>query len=516
MCELGETRRDDGKGNLTIKETLDIICKTNQNPFAFRLIVNFTFYNRSYQMPFFLRALCLFRHQQRRRLYDAVDSIKCVRDRGLDHAVEREGNLKPVLNLKNLIKSEPSKAIPLSLITQSKDSLQIPFRPIEFIRRYPSVFEEFLPGGIAIHPHIKLTPQVINYDKEEEIIYRSVDYKQEVADRLLKLLMISRINKIPLSVIDKLKWDMGLPQDYVKTIFPEFPDYFRVINEAKEEVLELVCWSNELAVSVMEKRGVEPVEFCLTYSNGFEMDKKYKKWVAEWQKLPYVSPYENAQHLASKSDESDKWAVAVLHEILNLFIGRKVERDTVLGLGEYLGLRSRFKRALLQHPAIFYVSSKIRTHTVVLKEAYKRGMLLEKHPLMQMRFRYVQLMNAGKEVQKSMSEQRKTNLNSKESQTQETYEDNDISGYEDEDLSAEEIDDENEDEDDNDIKEYENVNAKGRGDSRKIHFDREGSSRHALRRSAGRQSVGSAIKSTSTHHQRTEVQNSRKDPRQLQ
>lgn len=237
----------------------------------------------------------------------------------------------------------------------------------------------------------------------------------------------------------------------------------------------------------------------------------------------YVSPYENAQHLTSKTDESDKWAVAVLHEILNLFIGRKAERDTVLGLGEYFGLRSRFKMALLQHPGIFYVSSKIRTHTVVLKEAYKRGMLIEKHPLMQMRSRYVQLMNAGKEDQKSKSKQQKTNLDSKESQTQETFEeDDDISGYDDEDLSAEEIDDEDDEDDDNDdddeIKEYVNLNAKGRGrDSRKIHFDREGSSRPALRRSAGRQSVGNAVKSsTPTHRRRTEVQNSRKGPRQLQ
>lgn len=476
-------------------------------------------------MPFLLRTLCYFRHQQRRRLYESVASINCVPDRGLDHAVERERNLKPVLNLKNLIKSEPSKAIPLSLITQSKDSLGIPVRPIEFVRKYPSIFEEFLPGGIAIHPHIKLTPQVINYDKEEEIIYQSVDYKQEVADRLLKLLMISRVNKIPLSVVDKLKWAMGLPQDYVKTIVPEFPDYFRVINDTKDEVLELVCWSSELAVSVMEKKGMVPVEFSFIDSNGFEMDKKYKKWLDEWQKLPYVSPYENAQHLTSKTDESDKWAVAVLHEILNLFVGRKAERDTVLGLGEYFGLRSRFKMALLQHPGIFYVSSKIRTHTVVLKEAYKRGMLIEKHPLMQMRSRYVQLMNAGKEDQKSKSEQQKTNLDSKESQTQETFEeDDDISGYDDEDLSAEEIDDEDDEDDEDDdnddddeIKEYVNLNAKGRGrDSRKIHFDIEGSSRPALRRSAGRQSVGNAVNSTSTHRRRTEVQNSRKGPRQLQ
>lgn len=349
----------------------------------------------------------LHHHQQRRRLYDAVASLKCVRDRGLDHAVEREKYLKPLLNVKNLIKSEPSKSLPLNIITQAKESLQVPTRPIEFIRNYPSIFQEFLPGGIGISPHIKLTPSVIDLDKEEEIMYQSADYKQDAATRLLKLLMISRTNKIPLDIIDRLKWDLGLAQDYVDTIVPEFPDYFRVINGGKGGFLELVCWNSELAVSVMQKEGIEPIEFPLIQSSGFEMDKKYKKWVDEWQKLPYISPYEDAKHLLSKSDESDKWAVGVLHEILNLFVGKKAERDHVLVLGECLGLRPRFKLALLQHPMIFYMSNKIGTHTVVLKEGYKRGMLIERHIVTEMRHKYIKLMSIEKEEHSIKSEHQK-------------------------------------------------------------------------------------------------------------
>ncbi|KAB1219815.1 hypothetical protein CJ030_MR3G009457 [Morella rubra] len=49
------------------------------------------------------------------------------------------------------------------------------------------------------------------------------------------------------------------------------------------------------------------ITFPMQSSRGFEMDKKLKKWVDEWQKLPYISPYENASHLPPKSDESDKW-----------------------------------------------------------------------------------------------------------------------------------------------------------------------------------------------------------------
>ncbi|RAL53711.1 hypothetical protein DM860_015439 [Cuscuta australis] len=386
---------------------------------------------------------------QRRTLYDAASSIICVRDRGLDHAVEREKNLKPVWNVKNLIKSEPSKSLPLNIITQSKDSLEIPTRPIEFLRKYPAIFQEFFPGGVNIHPHIKLTPEVLNLDLEEQLLYQSVSYRENLADRILKLLMIGKSNKFPLSVLDTLRWDLGLPHDFVNIIVPEFPDYFRVSGDGA--TLELVCWSHELAVSEMEKSAKKdgghghdvesPVNFCLKHSTGFEMDKKYQKWVNEWQKLPYLSPYKSAMHLASNCDESDKWAVGVLHELLSLCVG-KAEKDNVLVLGEHLGLRSRFKRALLQHPGIFYISSKNRTHTVVLKDAYKRGVLVAKCPMMEMRFKYARLMNTLSDDKKTSCAHGKISIDLK-GRKQEKLDDED-GGEDDRDFSDDYEDDEQE------------------------------------------------------------------------
>ncbi|XP_027366963.1 protein WHAT'S THIS FACTOR 9, mitochondrial [Abrus precatorius] len=325
-----------------------------------------------------------------RTIFDGT--LKAIRDRGLDHAVERERNLKGLLTLKDLIKREPSKSLPVSLI---KHSFNLPFRPIAFIRRYPSVFEEFVPCGI--HPHVRLTPQTLSLDAEEQLMHQTDRFKQHVADRLLKLLMIARVHKIPLRVIELLKWDLALPHNYVETVIPEFPDCFRIV----DEFLELVCWSHELAVSVLQKngKGNEDLElvFPVQFSNGFEMDNKYEKWLREWQRLPYVSPYENLSCLSGSSDESDRWVVGVLHEILNVFVGKKIEKDNLLVFGEWLGLRSRFKRALLQHPGIFYVSGKIGTYTVVLREGYKRGSLIEDDPVMNLRNQYVHLMNSVKE-----------------------------------------------------------------------------------------------------------------------
>ncbi|XP_050269197.1 protein WHAT'S THIS FACTOR 9, mitochondrial isoform X1 [Quercus robur] len=427
--------------------------------------------------------------QQQRRTLVGETAAKWVRDRGLDHAVEKEKHLKPLLNLKNLLVSEPSKSAPISIITQKRDSLQIPFRPIDFIRKYPSVFDEFLPGGVGVLPHVRLTGEALNLDAEQHLVYQSDTYKKQTADRLLKLLMISKTNKIPLSIIECLKWDLGLPHNYEKTIVPEFPDYFRVVGGRDEEdgVLELVCWSDELAVSVMEKKG--SIAFPMQFSRGFEMDKKVKKWEDEWQKLPYISPYEDASHLLPKSDESDKWAVAVLHELLHILVPKKTERDNLLLLGDYLGLRSRFKRALLQHPGIFYMSTKIGTYTVVLKEGYKRGLLVEDHPWMQMRNRYIHLMNMVKEGGKpavsvpggSNEKKKQTGIDEKEraegDESGEEYEGalSDSSDAEVEDASDDEYDDEDENESRRGVRK--NV-AENRGrKARKMNLDVKGPSR---------------------------------------
>ncbi|XP_042489580.1 protein WHAT'S THIS FACTOR 9, mitochondrial-like [Macadamia integrifolia] len=418
----------------------------------------------------------LWQQQSCRTFVDA--KIKWVRERGLDHAVEKEKHLRPMLALKSLIKSEPSKSLPVSVAAENKERLSLPYRAIEFIRRYPFVFEEFRPSGSGVLPHVRLTPEVLSLDQDEQLIYDNPDHRQTAADRLLKLLMLTRVNKLPLHVIDRLRWDLGLPPDYVRTLVPDYPDYFQVTSVTSDTspgsevlALELVCWIDELAVSTMEKRAMAksdptfrkgmPLAFPLQFSRGFDMEKKVKKWVDEWQKLPYISPYENALHLQPKSDQAEKWTVAILHELLHLLVSKKTDRDHILCLGEQLGLRSRFKRALLNHPGIFYLSNKIRTHTVVLREAFKRDLLVEKHPMMGMRYQYIHLMNKGRDQSSGTSDgsrqqawktgATKGDDGSEDEQHEESYgsswsEAEDVSDDDDADDNEEDEDDEDEDE----------------------------------------------------------------------
>ncbi|KAL6342605.1 hypothetical protein AAG906_012465 [Vitis piasezkii] len=434
-------------------------------------------------MKFLLRSPLKPHHyhrQSRRSFGDAT--IKRVRDRGLEHAVEKERSLKPMLNIKNLIKSEPSKSVPISLISQNKEALGLWTRPIDFIRRFPSIFEEFLPGGIRIHPHVRLTPEVLSLDGEELSIFQTENYRKQAADRLLKLLMLSRINKIPLTIVDRLKWDLGLPQDYVETLVPEFPDYFQVTSAEDNFRVHGGCgfwnWWNGYC-------------FPFAFSRGFEMDKKMKKWVDEWQKLVYISPYENASHLPPKSDESDKWAVGLLHELLHLFVPKKTDKENIL-----------FKRALVNHPGIFYLSTKTGMHTVLLKEAYKRDLLIEKHPLMEMRYQYIHLMNTVKEDNKPINapgtSPKKEQKNASDASGEKSEQVEDAESGEEyegelhsdvEEASDDDYDDEDEDEDD-EIETHRDAHqnvAANRRTTRKVNFDARGPLRNPVQeRSGGR------------------------------
>lgn len=222
--------------------------------------------------------------------------------------------------------------------------------------------------------------------------------------------MLTKRKKLPLVVIDKLKFDLGLPYNYILDLLPDFPDYFQIcsmdnqdsLNACELFGLELVSWRNDLAVSVLEKRdrGRMPIRFPMNLPRGFDLQKKVKNWVSEWQRLPYISPYVDASHLGPNTDQAEKWIVAVVHELLHLFVSKKTEIENVCCFGDFVGFGTRFKKALLHHPGIFYMSNKIRTQTVVLREAYKKDALVEMPPLMEMRYRYIHLMNRAVKCRK--------------------------------------------------------------------------------------------------------------------
>ncbi|XP_013584760.1 PREDICTED: protein ROOT PRIMORDIUM DEFECTIVE 1 [Brassica oleracea var. oleracea] len=351
--------------------------------------------------------------QQRRTFINA--RVKWVGDPYLDEAVQREKNLKQLLSLKDRIVSSPSKSLPLSSLSLLKPLVNLHVTAAAFLQKYPSVFATFQPSR-SLPLHVRLTPQALDLHKEEETIHLSPPHRSVTIQRLAKLLMLTGAGSLPLYVVDRFGFDLGLPHDYVTSLICDYPDYFEVtevndrLNGGKTLALSLTSPRKSLAVSEMERRestingsrvkkGLR-IRYSMNFPKGYELEKRIKNWVEQWQDLPYISPYENAFHLGSNSDQAEKWAVAVLHELLYLLVSKKTETENVLCLGEYLGFGTRLKKALVHHPGIFYMSHKIRTQTVVLREGYHKAFLIEKHPLMGMRHRYLYLMSRSGRVKK--------------------------------------------------------------------------------------------------------------------
>jgi len=69
----------------------------------------------------------------------------------------------------------------------------------------------------------------------------------------------------------------------------------------------------------------------------------------------------------------EKRVLAVLHELLSLTVEKMVEVDQLAHFRRDLGIEVNVRELLLRHPGIFYISTKGKTLTVFLREAYRKG-----------------------------------------------------------------------------------------------------------------------------------------------
>lgn len=115
----------------------------------------------------------------------------------------------------------------------------------------------------------------------------------------------------------------------------------------------------------------------------------------EFHRLPYISPYVDPTGIDPESDLMEKRVVGVLHELLSLTIHKKTKRNYIRKLREELVLPHKFTRIFTRYPGIFYFSLKCKTTTVVLREGYERGKLVEPHPLASLRDKVNHVMRTG-------------------------------------------------------------------------------------------------------------------------
>ncbi|MED6127390.1 Protein ROOT PRIMORDIUM DEFTIVE 1 [Stylosanthes scabra] len=108
----------------------------------------------------------------------------------------------------------------------------------------------------------------------------------------------------------------------------------------------------------------------------------------KWQRLPYWSPYEDVSGYDLRSIEAqkrmEKRAIATIHELLSLTVEKKITLERIAHFRQAMNLPNKLKDFLLQHQGIFYISTRGnqgKLHTVFLREAYRKGELIESNDL---------------------------------------------------------------------------------------------------------------------------------------
>ncbi|KAL3533977.1 hypothetical protein ACH5RR_007498 [Cinchona calisaya] len=345
--------------------------------------------------------------------------LKWVKNRSLDHIIDIQTDLKAACLLKDAIVRSTTGYLTSKSLENSQKLLGITVPTLRFIRRYPTLFREFPHPKWPSLACFELTHVAKFLHQQEMEVFNNC--QSDLVQRLSRLLMMSQAQMIPLQSLHPLKWDFGLPDDFDKNLVKKFPDHFQIVKGINGlACLKLVEWREEFAVSELQKmnekngldsksstdesssnkyrefkRGKAALEFPMSFPRGYGAQKKVKAWMEEFQKLPYISPYEDSRRIDPNSELMEKRVVGVLHEFLSLTVYKKTKRNYLRTLREDLILPHRFTRLFTRYPGIFYLSLKCKTTTVALREGYRRGRLVEPHPIARHRDKFHHVMRTG-------------------------------------------------------------------------------------------------------------------------
>lgn len=332
-----------------------------------------------------------------------------MKNRSLDHIIDTETDLKAACLLKDAIKRSPTGFLTAKSVSEWQKLLGLTVPVLRFMRRYPTLFNEFPHAQYTNLPCFRLTETALLLDSQEQTIHQT--YESDTVERLCRVLMMMKSQTVPLQSLHPLKWDLGLPVNFEKVLIPKYPDHFQFAKAPNgTRSLRLVQWREEFAVSALQrsnetsekgkeyrqfKSGYTALTFPMSFPKGYGGQRKVRAWMDEFHKLPYISPYDDSKRIDPDSELMEKRVVGVLHELLSLTIHKKTKRNYVRSLREELILPHKFTRLFTRYPGIFYLSLKCKTTTVALREGYRRGKLANPHPLARLREKFYHVMRTG-------------------------------------------------------------------------------------------------------------------------
>ncbi|KDP20312.1 hypothetical protein JCGZ_06938 [Jatropha curcas] len=338
-----------------------------------------------------------------------------ARDPTFEKLMENYKNLAKVIAIQDLILANPNNSPPsvsFDFLSRLSQKLHLNRGAASFIRRYPHIFHIFYNPRLS-QPFCKLTDTALQIScHEAKAINASLPI---VIDRLVRLLSISTSKSLPLRAIFKVWRELGLPDDFENSVISRNPHLFKLCdgNEPNTHVLKLVdeIPKNHFTAAVENWRVTEcckedcsidrtEIQFSFKhqYPPGMRLSKDFRAKVKEWQRLSYIGPYEELGEKRSKAGllGLEKQAVAIVHEFLSLTVEKMVEVEKISHFRKCFGIDLNIRDLFLDHPGIFYLSTKGKKHTVFLREAYLKDRIIDPDPVYDVRRKLLNLVILGR------------------------------------------------------------------------------------------------------------------------
>lgn len=367
--------------------------------------------------------------QLRFHIYDKITKNKLLmnkkRDASFENLMDSEKRMKIMRRIVALLSKQPSgKLLYRYMLRKGKDVGVVKDQRIsELLKKCPRIIRIYREPN-EIEAWVTLEKPALALLEEEKRIKQ--ERTQFCIERLRKLLMMSATRRIRLDRIEFLKEELGLPDDFKQTVIRSNPKFFKVVKARVDmgkdvfPTVKLVEWDPQLAIPAVEEYRqksalasgkMRAYSFPISFPPGFEIKKGFRYKLREWQELPYPSPYQDTRDLSLQSPEAFKRAVAVLHEFLRISVEKRTRVDRFAHLREDMKLPQKLGITVLQNPGIFYMSTKSDVQTIFLREAYKKGELIQKDTLHVVKEKFLDLVKMGrKNVKKLEAEQAETNV----------------------------------------------------------------------------------------------------------
>ncbi|CAN8245985.1 unnamed protein product [Cochlearia groenlandica] len=346
----------------------------------------------------------LYSYNQRRWLKPVDSAQTRLENRTIDHRLDKLvaqiRKLNIILDISKLMSSKKrGPFVSLQLMSRWKNLVGLNVTVGAFLGKYPHAFEIFT------HPFrrnmcCRITEKLKELICEEENVISECEL--DAAKRVKKLLLMSKKGLLSVHALRLIRKELGLPDDFRDSVLAKYTSDFKLVDLETLELVENDVDDESLGVAKVEEwREVEYREkwlsefetnyaFPINFPTGFKIEKGFKEGLKNWQRIPYVKPYER-KDISRGLERFEKRVVAVIHELLSLTVEKMVEVERLAHFRKDLGIEVNVREVLLKHPGIFYLSTKGSRQILFLREAYSKGCLVEPNPIYNVRRKMLDL-----------------------------------------------------------------------------------------------------------------------------